>query len=405
MTSTNLSRLKRFFIGVLALFVIAAMALLALAWTPMGSAPNDATKTTFPASTHWDGKLFNNPQPMWQESFSKSLRDAFRENIDSNPHEPINIVQTSPAPLKTPSDLRVTWFGHSSVLLDLDQTTVLIDPVWSDRVSPFQFMGPKRWYDPPLKFNDIPNVDVVVISHDHYDHLDQGTIARMRTWTNLFVVPLGVGSHLKSWGISPDRIIELDWWQSTKVKSLTINAVPARHHSGRINPQADHTLWSGYAFVGPSHRVFYSGDTGMHDSFPEIGSKFDPFDLALVEVGQYSQAWPDWHIGPEQAIVAAKQVGARTMMPIHWALFKLADHTWTEPGVRSVAASTCQNYPLILPPPGMTVDLVNSTYAFAKWWPDLPTRTAEQYPLVPTRDGNKANLYPVPVCAAHEAKG
>ena len=289
------------------------------------------------------------------------MRDAFRENIDSNPHEPINIVQTSPAPLKTPSDLRVTWFGHSSVLLDLDQTTVLIDPVWSDRVSPFQFMGPKRWYDPPLKFNDIPNVDVVVISHDHYDHLDQGTIARMR--------------------------------------------VPARHHSGRINPQADHTLWSGYAFVGPSHRVFYSGDTGMHDSFPEIGSKFDPFDLALVEVGQYSQAWPDWHIGPEQAIVAAKQVGARTMMPIHWALFKLADHTWTEPGVRSVAASTCQNYPLILPPPGMTVDLVNSTYAFAKWWPDLPTRTAEQYPLVPTRDGNKANLYPVPVCAAHEAKG
>jgi L-ascorbate metabolism protein UlaG (beta-lactamase superfamily) len=175
----------------------------------------------------------------------------------------------------------------------------------------------------PVLLSELPRIDVVLISHDHYDHLDRPTIAAMANGDAMFVVPLGVGAHLERWGIPPARIVELDWWQSTRVGSLEIIATPARHVSGRISPQSDGTLWAGYALLGAQHRVWYSGDTGFHSALEEIGQRFGPFDVTLVEAGQYDADWPDWHLGPEQAVEAHRLVRGKRMIPVHWGLLKL----------------------------------------------------------------------------------
>jgi L-ascorbate metabolism protein UlaG (beta-lactamase superfamily) len=165
--------------------------------------------------------------------------------------------------------LRVTWFGHASTLVEVDGMTLLIDPLWSERASPVSWAGPKRWYPAPIAIADLPKIDAVLISHDHVDHLDYQTISAMKSWSNVFVVPLGVGAHLVHWGIPESRIIELDWWESAHVGALELVATPARHASGRLTSKGNRTLWAGWAVVGPAHRVWYSGDTGFHEGQSE----------------------------------------------------------------------------------------------------------------------------------------
>lgn len=271
------------------------------------------------------------------------------------------------------------------MLLEVDGSRVLIDPIWGERASPLSWVGPRRWYAPLIALNDLGPIDLVLISHDHYDHLDFATIQAMRTWKTAFIVPLGVGSRLANWGIARNRITELDWWQGAQLGPLTLVATPARHASGRISTKSDHTLWAGWSILGPQHRVWYSGDTGFHNDFAKIGQLHGPFDLTLIEAGQYDPRWPDTHMGPEQAVEAHLSVRGRVMMPVHWGLLKLANHSWTEPAERVLAAARCHNVQVLIPQPGQSVE--PGSAVSSRWWPELPWQSAAEAPIVSTKNG------------------
>lgn len=230
-----------------------------------------------------------------------------------------------------PKDLRITWLGHSTMILELENQRFLIDPVLGERTSPMSFMGPKRFHPNPIPLEELLKLklDAVVISHDHYDHLDHYTILALAQTQTRFIVPLGVGSHLKSWGVHQSKITELDWWQGIQINQVKLTATPARHFSGRTFSDKDKTLWAGWAFTGKTSRVFYSGDSAMHPGFKQIGDRLGPFDLTLMEVGAYNQMWVDVHMGPEQAVQAHRDLRGKVMMPVHWGTFDLALHAWT----------------------------------------------------------------------------
>ena len=378
------------FLALAALAVAALVAVLAAGGcNSIGEHPAGAELARIRQSPEWRDERFQNAQPMWGDT-----RDALSRILEKTPGDepsaPVPVVRTDPALLARPptSGLRVTWFGHSSTLVEIDGVRVLTDPIWSDRASPVEWAGPRRWYPPTIALDRLPPVDVVFISHDHYDHLDTATVLAMKDWKSIFVVPLGLGAHLARWGISAARIVELDWWQSTRVGELTLTLTPSRHHSGRLSPQSDLTLWGGIALAGPAHRVYYSGDTGLHDAMVDIGTRLGPFDLALIEAGQYDADWPDWHLGPEQAVIAAGRVRAKALIPVHWGLFKLAHHTWTEPVERVLAGARCTGLAVLTPRPGEPIEPAGmSPAATPKWWPETAWRTAAERPVVATRDG------------------
>jgi L-ascorbate metabolism protein UlaG (beta-lactamase superfamily) len=284
------------------------------------------------------------------------------------------------------SGLRVTWLGHSSLLVELDGLRFLVDPVWGERTSPFTWLGPKRFYAPPLAFGDLPKIDAVLISHDHYDHLDYPTILRLAALGVPFIVPLGVGAHLSAWGVDSQRIIELDWWQDHQLGPVRLVSTPARHFSGRslVMSDQDQTLWSGWALLGSQQRVYYSGDTAMFPGFREIGARLGPFDVTLIEAGAYNARWADVHLGPEQAVLAHQLVKGRLLIPVHWGLFDLALHGWTEPVERVLVAARQQGVRVITPAPGGSVEpaTLAAGAGAVRWWPEVPWKTAAEEPCV-----------------------
>jgi L-ascorbate metabolism protein UlaG (beta-lactamase superfamily) len=279
--------------------------------------------------------------------------------------------------------LRVTWLGHSTLLVELDHHRVLVDPVWAERASPLTWAGPRRFYAPPLPLRELPRIDAVIISHDHYDHLDHSTVVKLSGLDTKWLVPLGVGAHLEYWGVPKSRITELDWWEQAKVAALTFTCTPARHFSGRSLVLADQnaTLWAGWAIAGPAHRVFYSGDTALHPDFTKIGERLGPFDVTMIETGAYNSQWRDVHLGPEQAVIAHQLVRGEVLLPVHWGLFDLAPHSWTEPAQRVIAAARKADVVLVLPRPGGWVEPDNGPFV-DKWWrEDIPWKTVEEDPV------------------------
>lgn len=283
----------------------------------------------------------------------------------------------APIPLASPniyrgdaSRLAVSWFGHSTALLEIDGYRVLTDPVWSDRCSPSDVVGPQRLHPPPVQLAALPAVDAVVISHDHYDHLDIDTVVALVGMQRApFLVPLGVGAHLRSWGVPQDRIVELDWNQSAQVDELTVVCVPARHFSGRFLSR-NTTLWASWAFVGPNHRAYFGGDTGYTKSFTQIGADHGPFDLTLLPIGAYNTAWPDIHMNPEEAVRAHLDVtdsGSGMLVPVHWGTFRLAPHPWGEPVERLLAAAEPEHVTVAVPLPGQRVD-PTGPMRLHPWW-------------------------------------
>lgn len=354
-----------------------------------------ARQAAIEQSPQWRDGGFHNPLKRNDASLYGILREwIYSETDHTVPVEPPPVVvRTGEEFTAAPSSgLRVTWFGHSSVLIEIDGHRVLTDPVWSDRTSPVSFAGPKRFFDPPLPLDELPAPDAVVISHDHFDHLDEETIKALKDRVPLFAVPLGVGAWLEDWGVDPARIAELDWWGEVRAGALTLTATPSRHFSGRslVSVFANRTLWAGWAVAGPAHRVYFSGDTAMFPGFADIGSRLGPFDLTLVETGAYNKLWPDVHIGPEQAVQAHRMVRGKLMMPVHWGTFDLALHSWIEPVERLIAASGKAGVAVAIPKPGESVEPA-SPPAVTRWWPDLPWQKAEDAPVVSTGLGTAEN--------------
>lgn len=284
------------------------------------------------------------------------------------PRGPVPLVSAVPEPAR--DGLRATWYGHSSVLLEIEGRRVLLDPIWSRRPSPVRFAGPRRLHPAPVPLDALPPVDAVVISHDHYDHLDMPTVrALCRTQAARFVVPLGIGGHLERWGVPSERIVELDWEEEAKVAGLRFVATAARHFSGRTLRRND-TLWGSWAIIGHRHRAFYAGDSGYFDGFAGIGAAHGPFDLTLMPIGAYSALWPDVHMTPEEAVTAHLDLGGRLLLPVHWATFNLAPHPWAEPADRLWREAKSCGVDVTVPRPGEPVD-VASPPPVDGWWQTL----------------------------------
>jgi L-ascorbate metabolism protein UlaG (beta-lactamase superfamily) len=278
-----------------------------------------------------------------------------------------------PVPLARPSwhgpaaPLAVTWYGHSSALIEVDGRRVLADPMWSERASPSRRLGPRRLHPVPAPLETLPPVDAVLISHDHYDHLDTDTVrALVELGDAPFVVPVGVGAHLRRWGVPADRVVELDWNGSTTIGGLTLTCVEAQHFSGRALAR-NTTQWSSWAITGPAHRVFFGGDTGFHPALAGIGERIGPFDLTLLPIGAYSHLWPDIHLNPEDAVRAHVALRGGLLVPIHWATFDLGFHGWAEPVQRLLAAAGTADAQVAVPRPGERIDPTAVT-ADSDWW-------------------------------------
>jgi L-ascorbate metabolism protein UlaG (beta-lactamase superfamily) len=254
--------------------------------------------------------------------------------------------------------LRATWLGHSTVLLEIDGLRILTDPVWGDRASPYGFAGPKRFQPVPVAVDALPPLDAVIVSHDHYDHLDHPTILALAGRDVPFYTSLGVGAHLESWGIPPARIIELDWWESARLPNaeLTITAAPSQHFSGRGMRDRNHTLWSSFAIRTPRHGVFFSGDTGLTPEYADIRTRLGPFDLVMLEVGAFHPAWGDIHLGPENALEALKLLGGGAFLPVHWGTFNLAIHAWDDPAETLLELAPKRDVRLVMPRLGAAVE-------------------------------------------------
>jgi len=374
--------------------LIAMLLALALGWTAFGKRADGPRQARVAASPQWHDKSFVNPQPLINDS-AKMLTGLFHSSPHTSPAGPLPVVRGDAARFRTPpgTGLRVTWFGHSTTLIEIDGQRVLTDPLWSERASPLPGVGPRAWYPPPLALDELPPIDAVVISHDHYDHLDQQTISAMRgeRWQRtMFVVPLGIGAHLAYWGVPEARIVELDWWQQTRIGDLELTCTPARHASGRMVIDNDSKLWAGWAMRGARHRVYYSGDTGLFPAMREIGARLGPFDLTLIESGQYGRGWPDWHLGPEQAVRAHRLVRGRVMLPVHWGKLVLAYHGWTEPIERVLAAAAVSGVSVLAPRPGQSVE-PEAPPARERWWPHVPWKTAAEEPIASTQTGDAGN--------------
>jgi L-ascorbate metabolism protein UlaG (beta-lactamase superfamily) len=341
----------------------------------LGKRPNGARLERIKASPRWAGEQFRNMHPI-----TPGLRDpnakmptiseflcGGERRIPSGPLPSVNPVDTWTRP--PGSGLRVTWLGHSTVLIEIDGLRVLTDPVWGSRASPSQLAGPKRFQPVPVTLHDMPPVDLVVVSHDHYDHLDYPTIRQLAKVEVPFVTSLGVGAHLEAWGVRPDRIVELDWWESHTLPNaqLSVTAAPSQHFSGRGLNDRNATLWSSMIVRSPRHSVFFSGDTGLTTEYRTIRERLGPFDLVMLEVGAFHPAWGDIHLGPQNALEAFTLLGGGTFLPIHWGTFSLAMHAWDQPAEVLIEQAPKTGARLLMPRLGEAVEPVRDIRV-DPWW-------------------------------------
>ncbi|WP_199102905.1 MBL fold metallo-hydrolase [Aquitalea sp. ASV11] len=317
-----------------------------------------------------DGR-YRNAQPRRAGGLRDTLRIMLRFFTDKSPHavpaQPIQPLPLSPADLAAAPDNSLWRLGHSTVLFKLDGAFLLTDPVFSQRASPFSFIGPKRFHAPPIALEALPQLDVVIISHDHYDHLDRSTVLALQHKTRLFITPLGVGQRLQDWGIPAEKIRQLDWWQGVTAGPLHITATPAQHFSGRGLRDGNRTLWASWVIGSSQSRVFFSGDSGYFDGFRQIGLRHGPFNLTLLENGAYNEDWADVHMHPEQTLQAHLDLGGEVLIPIHNGTFDLALHGWTEPLERISTLAARHDVCLRTPRFGERLDILHPAQT-QPWW-------------------------------------
>ncbi len=330
------------------------------------------------ASNFKDGLFVNTVETNMDMPFSTLLKVMkeffFGDKSKKIPQSTINTQLFSADVFENLSDsvIGVNWFGHSSILLKLDGVTILVDPVLEGkRASMFSFMGPERFpYEEYPGVEDLPKIDAVIISHDHYDHLDYPTIKRLKEKVNKFYMPLGVGAHFEEWGVPKENIIELEWWDEVEIGGVKLALTPTRHFSGRAIRDRFKTLWGSWAIIGKEKRVYFSGDSGYFPGFKNIGEKYGPFDLTFMECGAYNEGWSEIHMFPEQTAQAHLDVKGKLLMPIHWGKFDLALHPWKESVNRLSKKAEEEGIELFTPEIGELIILSDSTET-KPWWKDV----------------------------------
>ncbi|HJQ21897.1 MAG TPA: MBL fold metallo-hydrolase [Gemmatimonadaceae bacterium] len=335
------------------------------------------------ASPRFDGRVFRNTFPVsagLKPGVERpTMRDFLCPSEDRVPSSPLPLVDPVYTWMqRTSSGLRVTWLGHSTLLIEIDGARLLTDPVWSERASPLPFAGPKRFHPPPAALDALPPLDAVILSHDHYDHLDRVTVrtlARMQPKVP-FITSLGVGERLERWGVPPKRVTELDWWDTADVKGVTVTAGPAQHFSGRGIRDRNTTLWSSMHLRGPRHSFFFGADTGLTPEYSDIAKRLGPFDMVALEIGAYHPSWGDIHMGPVNALRAYEMLGSGAFLPIHWATFNLAIHPWSEPAETVYRNGTAAGVPLVMPRLGAPTE-PSHFVGVDPWWRSVTSAAPE----------------------------
>ncbi|MBX2898986.1 MAG: MBL fold metallo-hydrolase [Cyclobacteriaceae bacterium] len=361
--------------GLLAVtFLLCIVTFLFMQQKSFGKLPRGKRLQRIEQSPNYRSGSFQNltPTTMLAEdaSYFSMMREFIKDKPGRYPNDSVPTVKTNLATIATDSPV-IIWFGHSSYLLLLQGKRILVDPVFSDRPSPVQYLGTKsfkgaRAFSP----EDFPPLDLILLTHDHYDHLDYNTIAALALKTTRFVAPLGVGEHLEYWGVPTNAITELDWWDSlTVLEGIQLTATPARHFSGRGFTR-NKTLWASYVLKTDTHNLFLGGDSGYDAAFKSIGEKLGPFDLALLECGQYDRQWPNIHMMPEQTVQASLDLKAKVLMPVHWGKFVLANHTWKDPIERAIAKANELQVITTTPRIGEPVFL-DKPLPQTRWWNEV----------------------------------
>lgn len=341
-----------------------------------GGKPSKERKEALSLSKQYANGKFVNAIPTSMNMSAKDMLYVGSRFLSGNkqgrPSSPIKVEKMNAALLRKAKRPAITWLGHSALLLEMDGKTILLDPMLGKAPSPFPMFGGKRFSEMlPIDIEQLPPIDAVLISHDHYDHLDYGSIVKLKDKVRRFFVPLGVGPHLLRWGVDARKIAEHDWWEQFEYDGLTLACTPARHFSGRSLTDRNATLWCSWVIKGESGSVFFSGDSGYGPHFDEIGQKYGPFDLTMMECGQYDERWSAIHMLPEQTVQAHLDVRGKVMIPIHWGAFTLALHSWTDPVERAVREAKRLGAEIATPKIGETVYIGEAGQANSRWWTSL----------------------------------
>ena len=364
--------------GIILIIILIAIAI--YNWDELGKNPKGADLDRFSSSVNFnkETKRFVNRRPkliseMQKENFKWSnIIEWFKIKENQTPTHKLPEIKPDISDFLRPAkELKSIWLGHSTFLLNMSGKIILVDPVFSEAAAPIKSMV-KRFQKPVIALNDLPKIDFILISHDHYDHLDTKSIKHFVGKDVKFVTPLGIGSHLKSWGIEEKNITEKDWWESAEFGDLKFIATPAQHFSGRQGFNGNSTLWASWVIKDKTHNIYFSGDSGYDTHFKEIGDTYGPFDVAFMETGQYNESWKQVHMMPSEAVQAFKDVNANVFIPIHWGMFKLALHTWSDPVEQLSKFSKLENFKLVVPKIG---ELLNHSGSFENdfWWNMKPS--------------------------------
>ncbi len=342
-----------------------------------GGKITEEEKRKFAQTGHYkDGKFINQiPSEIeigWRDIpylLSQMLkRDGSRRPATSFPVLKIDSLDIERKP---DSITRLTWFGHSAFLVEIAGKKILLDPMFGPVPAPHPMLGGKRFSDGlPIEIEKLPQIDAIIMSHDHYDHLDYGSIMKLKAKTKEFYMPLGVGAHFRRWGVPAEKIHELDWWQEIRLDSLVFACTPARHFSGRGFGDRAATLWASWVIIAPGAKIYFSGDSGYGPHFRQIGEQYGGFDFAMLECGQYGDKWKAIHMTPEETIQAAIDVQAKAAMPIHWAAFTLAFHSWTDPVIRATKKAEEMGVPFYTPQIGQPV-VLEEEIPSSRWWEQI----------------------------------
>ncbi len=343
-----------------------------------GGSPTEEQTESYSKTGHYkEGVFVNELETNMDMDFSAIYETMLEfikggENLQPKKDLPVKKIEAQWIEQNKNQLTKLTWFGHSAFLLQLDGKKILIDPMLGESPAPHPMIGVKRYNkEIPIEIENLPFIDFVIISHDHYDHLDYESIMKLKGKVGKFYMPLGVGAHFKNWGFDENQILELDWWDETMEDNIKLVCTPSRHFSGRGLTDRSATLWSSWVILSEKKKIYFSGDGGFGPHFKEIGDKYGPFDVGLMECGQYNKNWAQIHMMPEQTVQATIDVGAQWLVPVHWGAFTLSLHDWTDPIERVSAEAKRKNVNISTPAIGETIVLEHSLFPNSVWWKGL----------------------------------